>query len=64
MKIVAEHGDAIDLSRFEDNTFDVTLVLGPLYHLYEDEDIDKAIKEAGNGTNPFESSQNQMNLLF
>lgn len=46
MKIVAEHGDAIDLSRFEDNTFDVTLVLGPLYHLYEDEDIDKAIKEA------------------
>ncbi len=46
MKIVAEHGDAIDLSRFEDNTFNVTLVLGPLYHLYEDEDIDKAIKEA------------------
>jgi len=39
MNIVAEQGDAVDLSRFENNTFDVTLVLGPLYHLYEDKDI-------------------------
>ena len=46
MNIRAEQGDAIDLSRFEDNQFDVTLVLGPLYHLYEDKDIDKAIREA------------------
>lgn len=46
MSIVAEQGDAVDLSRFEDNTFDVTLVLGPLYHLYEDKDINKAIEEA------------------
>lgn len=46
MHIRAEQGDAVDLSRFEDNTFDVTLVLGPLYHLYDDSDIDKAIKEA------------------
>ena len=46
MNIVAEQGDAIDLSRFNDNTFDVTLVLGPLYHLYEDNDINKAISEA------------------
>lgn len=46
MKIVAEQGDAVDLSRFNDNTFDVTLVLGPLYHLYEDNDINKAIEEA------------------
>lgn len=46
MNIVAEQGDAVDLSRFEDNTFDVTLVLGPLYHLYEDKDINKAIEEA------------------
>ena len=35
MNIKAELGDAIDLSRYEDNTFDITLVLGPLYHLYE-----------------------------
>lgn len=46
MNIRAEQGDAIDLSRFEDNTFDVTLVLGPLYHLYSDSDIEKAISEA------------------
>ena len=38
MKIKAEQGDAVDLSRFADNTFDVTLILGPLYHLYNLED--------------------------
>lgn len=46
MNIKAEQGDAIDLSRYEDDTFDITLVLGPLYHLYNKIDIDKAIKEA------------------
>ena len=46
MKIKAEQGDALDLSRFDDNTFDMTLVLGPLYHLFDDKDIDKAISEA------------------
>ena len=46
MNINAEQGDALDLSRFEDNSFDITLVLGPLYHLYTDEDINKAIEEA------------------
>lgn len=46
MNIVAEQGDAIDLSRFGDDTFDLTLVLGPLYHLYEKEDQEKAIEEA------------------
>ncbi|MBQ6546856.1 MAG: class I SAM-dependent methyltransferase [Bacilli bacterium] len=46
MNIVAEQGDALDLSRFEDNIFDITLVLGPLYHLFDDNDINKAIDEA------------------
>lgn len=46
MKIKAEQGDALDLSRFQDNSFDVTLVLGPLYHLYTIEDQKKAISEA------------------
>ena len=46
MNIRAEQGDAVDLSRFADNTFDVTLVLGPLYHLYENNDIKNAISEA------------------
>ena len=39
-------GDATDLSRFEDQVFDITLVLGPLYHLYDAEDIHKTIDEA------------------
>lgn len=46
MNIVAEQGDAIDLSRFEDNIFDIVLVLGPLYHLYTEEEINKYINEA------------------
>ena len=42
----AYQGDALDLSRFEDNAFDVTLVFGPMYHLYEETDRHKAIDEA------------------
>ncbi|MBP5184142.1 MAG: class I SAM-dependent methyltransferase [Lachnospiraceae bacterium] len=42
----AFQGDALDLSRFEDDTFDVTLVFGPMYHLYRKEDVDRAIDEA------------------
>jgi len=39
-------GDATDLGQFGDQSFDVTLVLGPLYHLYEAEEVHKAIDEA------------------
>ena len=39
-------GDALDLSRFEDNCFDLTLVLGPMYHLYTEEDRKAAMGEA------------------
>lgn len=46
MKVSAYQGDACDLRRFEADTFDVTLVLGPLYHLYEASDIQKCIDEA------------------
>jgi len=42
----AVQGDALDLSPFPDQTFDVTLVFGPMYHLYEKEDVQKALKEA------------------
>ena len=38
-------GDALDLSRFNDNEFDVVLNLGPMYHLYTKDDKDQAIKE-------------------
>ena len=44
--IQSVQGDALDLSRFADNTFDVTMLFGPLYHLYEPQDVQKAIDEA------------------
>ncbi len=44
--IKAYQGDAVHLERFEDNTFDVTLFFGPMYHLYDQEDVNKAIDEA------------------
>lgn len=39
-------GNAIDLSRFKDNSFDVILMLGPMYHLINKEDKLKALNEA------------------
>jgi S-adenosylmethionine-dependent methyltransferase len=38
-------GDARDLSRFPDGSFDVVLLLGPLYHLIGPEDRDRALRE-------------------
>lgn len=46
MKIKAIKGNALDLSSFSDNSFDVTLVLGPMYHLFTKEDKIKALGEA------------------
>lgn len=37
-------GDALDLSRFKDGEFDITLSFGPMYHLYDKDDVDKAIR--------------------
>ena len=42
----AYQGDATDLSRFADNTFDVTLLFGSMYHLYSSEDTHRALDEA------------------
>lgn len=39
-------GNALDLSRFADNSFDVTLLFGPMYHLLKSEDKVKALSEA------------------
>lgn len=39
-------GNALDLSAFSDNQYDITLLLGPLYHLYSKEDKQQAIDEA------------------
>lgn len=46
MNINVTEGTALDLSCYEDNSFDMTLVLGPLYHLYTESDKKKAIEEA------------------
>ena len=50
--ISAFQGDALNLSRFDDNTFDVTLLFGPMYHLYEEKDRHKALDEAIRVTKP------------
>ena len=42
----AFQGTALDLSRFPENYFDVTLIFGPMYHLFTFEDKVKALTEA------------------
>ena len=46
LEVNAIQGNCLDLSIYKDNTFDITLVLGPLYHLYTEADAQKAIDEA------------------
>ncbi|MEE1061088.1 MAG: class I SAM-dependent methyltransferase [Ruminococcus sp.] len=44
--ITITQGNAIDLSAFESDTYDITLILGPMYHLYTEQDKLKALSEA------------------
>ena len=44
--VKAYQGNAMKLSRFKDDSFDLTLVFGPMYHLYTKEDKIKALLEA------------------
>jgi len=39
-------GNALDLSRYQDESFDIVLVFGPLYHLHNEQDRMQAIREA------------------
>ena len=39
-------GNACDLSAFESKTYDIVLLLGPMYHLFTDEDKHLALDEA------------------
>ena len=48
--VTIRQGDARDLSAFEDDTFDLTLVLGPMYHLFEGADRRQALREAARVT--------------
>ena len=44
--VKAYQGTALDLSRYQDETFDLTLLFGPMYHLFSYEDKLKALSEA------------------
>ncbi len=44
--ITVQQGDAIDLKNIASGQYDITLLLGPMYHLYTDEDKKSAISEA------------------
>ena len=45
-------GNALDLSALSDESFDITLLLGPLYHLFSREDKLQALSEAVRVTKP------------
>lgn len=44
--VKAFQGTALDLSRYPDETFNLTLLFGPMYHLFSKEDKIKALAEA------------------
>lgn len=48
----AFQGDALDLKWFSDGEFDLTLVLGPMYHLYDPTEVRTALSEALRVTKP------------
>ncbi len=50
--VKAFQGTALNLKRFEDNSFDLTLLFGPMYHLFTFEDKVRALKEAKRVTKP------------
>ncbi len=50
--ITAVQGNALDLSVFQDQSFDLTMLLGPMYHLYTSEDKIQALSEAVRVTKP------------
>lgn len=44
--VKAYQGNALKLKRFSDESFDLTLLFGPMYHLFQYEDKMQALKEA------------------
>lgn len=50
--VKAFQGNALKLKRFDDNTFDCTLLFGPMYHLHEHEEKLQALQEAKRVTKP------------
>lgn len=50
--IKAYLGNALDLHMLEDNIYDITLLLGPMYHLYSEDDKMTSLNEAVRITKP------------
>lgn len=50
--VKAMQGNALNLKKLADNTFDVTLLFGPMYHLFGFDDKKKALLEAKRVTKP------------
>lgn len=50
--VKAMQGNALNLKKLQDNTFDVTLLFGPMYHLFKKEDKIRALSEAKRVTKP------------
>lgn len=45
-KVHARLGDALNLSKYANNSFDIVLLFGPMYHLFGVEDKERALMEA------------------
>ena len=50
--VTVTQGNATDLHPFPDNAYDLTLLLGPMYHLFTEEDKLQALSEAIRVTKP------------
>ena len=48
--LTALQGNALDLSALPDAAFDLTMLLGPMYHLYDEADRRQAMAEAVRAT--------------
>jgi ubiquinone/menaquinone biosynthesis C-methylase UbiE len=64
VKITAVEGNALDLSRFPDNTFDIVFLMGPLYHLMNGENRLQALREAARVLKPGGTLFSSFILLF
>ena len=51
-KVNALQGNALNLKKLQDNTYDLTLLFGPMYHLMTAEEKIKALSEAKRVTKP------------
>lgn len=44
--VTVTQGNALNLQNFEENTYDITLLLGPMYHLFSEKEKLQALSEA------------------